>query len=108
MTAKIYFTRRRKFGYYQKGVYPPEFNFTFKTRIRKRDKYRCAICKEKKRLDIHHIDYTKYTVPANCISLCRDCHNMLHDRGLAFYKKLEWKSKLHKLAVERELELQCT
>jgi hypothetical protein len=96
-------TRRRKYGYYQKGVYPPEFNDTFKKRIRKRDKYLCAVCAKKRRLDVHHIDYTKRTVPENCISLCRDCHKLIHTCSYAV--KQIWRMKLSVIAGERERDL---
>ena len=59
--------------------YPPEFNDEFKKAIKVRDKQRCQACKKRKeKLDIHHIDYTKRTVPENCIALCRTCHEKVH------------------------------
>lgn len=59
--------------------YPPEFNDEFKALVKERDKHRCGACKrKKKKLDVHHIDYTKRTVPENCISLCRPCHIQVH------------------------------
>lgn len=70
---------------YSKGVYPPEFSDEFKKRVRDRDGNRCSIhtCGKTRRqlgqeLDVHHIDYTKYTVEGNCISLCRECHKQVH------------------------------
>lgn len=54
--------------------YPPEFNALFKRAIRRRDNYRCAICRLSAR-SIHHINYVKDdTNPENCITLCRRCH----------------------------------
>lgn len=54
--------------------YPPEFNKAFKKQIRKRDKYRCAICRFPGN-HVHHIDYCKKnTEPNNCITLCASCH----------------------------------
>lgn len=80
--------------------YPPEFNEEFKEMIRKRDKNICAGCRRKmEKLDIHHIDYTKYTVPENCISLCRECHTYLH--SLSWTRKNEAKRQLHEIARER-------
>lgn len=59
--------------------YPAEFNDEFKAAIKERDDHRCGACKHKKeKLDIHHIDYTKRTVPENCIALCRTCHERVH------------------------------
>ncbi len=57
-----------------------EFNEILKKIIRKRDKYICKLCgktqqQNRKKLDIHHIDYNKKNNnPNNLISLCRSCH----------------------------------
>jgi hypothetical protein len=90
--------RRKKFSY---AGYPPEFDENFKREIRKRDGLCCAICHTKARLDVHHIDYRKYhTTRFNCISLCRDCHQMIHRS--AWVVRQEWKYKLWKITAERE------
>lgn len=71
--------------------YPPEFNESFKRSIRERDNYTCAMCeRQKDKLDIHHVDYTKHTVPENCISLCRDCHSYLHMREWAYKNHMKF------------------
>ena len=91
--------RKRKKFYY--STYPPEFNEDFKRYVRKRDRFLCSICGERRRLDVHHIDYTKeHTTVLNCISLCRDCHYGVHRSG--FLMRTEWKYKLWRLAAERE------
>ena len=60
--------------------YTPDFNESFKDKIRKRDNNKCIICDKseeelKRKLDIHHIDYNKLnSFPQNCISLCNSCH----------------------------------
>lgn len=83
--------------------YPPEFCDTFKSYIRKRDGLVCSICSQNKRLDVHHIDYVKmHTTRENCISLCRECHDMVH--GSTWSQKHEWKMKLWRLAAKRERE----
>jgi len=64
---------------------PYDIRFTnkFKRKIRKRDNQICMMCgihREKllRALDVHHINYNKkMTIPQNCISLCRKCHNGL-------------------------------
>lgn len=90
--------RRKKF--FMVG-YPPEFNASFKRYIRRRDGLRCAICQHKARLDVHHIDYRKQnTTKYNCVSLCRKCHQKIHDS--AWIVKMDWKIKLSKLVWERE------
>jgi hypothetical protein len=54
--------------------YGEEFNEELKTKIRKRDKFRCAICK-KNGYDVHHIDYDKKNnIEKNLITLCRSDH----------------------------------
>ena len=80
--------------------YPPEFDDEFKRAIRKRDGYKCALCNQFKRLDVHHIDYTKRTVKTNCIGLCRECHFALHRSN--WLNKVLVKNQLHQLAVQRE------
>lgn len=87
---------------YDKGVYPPEFNDEFKAYIRKRDDYECALCPTGgDTLDVHHINYTKYTVKVNCISLCRECHEIVHsDRSLWF--RHMFSSHLYAIVLQRE------
>lgn len=95
---RVNLDRRKKYLYLG---YPPEFNDKFRREIRQRDKLRCAICQKKKRLDVHHIDYKKqHTTRFNCISLCRDCHTMIHRSSWAY--KQEWKYKLWRITAERE------
>lgn len=89
------------FSFLRKGVYPPEFNDTFKEYIRLRDNYTCALCFAKSySLDVHHINYTKYTVKVNCISLCRNCHNMVHARSKE--ERYRVAMELYVLTKERE------
>lgn len=98
--AKRY-RQKSKAGYGYKLDYPPEFNDEFKKYIRKRDKYLCAICSIRARLDVHHIDYNRYhTVKSNCISLCRSCHTIIHQSSPR--RKLGFRQQLGLLAVQRE------
>jgi hypothetical protein len=54
--------------------YPRAFSAKLKTRIRKRDKYRCAVCKLKG-MNVHHIDYDKHNNEQdNLVVLCGSCH----------------------------------
>jgi 5-methylcytosine-specific restriction endonuclease McrA len=95
------YRKKSSTGYGFKIHYPPEFNEEFKKAVRTRDGYTCAICNQRNRLDVHHIDYNRYnTIRLNCISLCRDCHKMIHLSG--WTRKHEWKMKLWQLASERE------
>lgn len=88
-------------GYGLKLHYPPEFSEEFKRYIRKRDQYLCAICHRRLRLDVHHIDYNRYnTTKLNCISLCRNCHKMIHQSG--WQRKYEFMAALSRLVVQRE------
>src|SRR5688500_12753233 len=85
--------------------YPPEFNDEFKKYIRTRDGYVCSNpkCGKRIRLDVHHIDYNRYnTTKANCISLCRDCHKIIH--ASAWAAKQDWKHRLWEIAAKRERE----
>lgn len=100
--------RRRNSGsLYDKGVYPSDFTEEFKSYIRKRDKHRCAVCGKKRKpreqqLDVHHINFRKNTEKTNCISLCRDCHTILHK--LPHYRGL-WMYWLGLIACYREKKL---
>lgn len=58
-----------------------------RTRVLRRDGYRCQICKRYGRMtpaiEVHHIkhadEYPELAMdPANMISLCRACHNAQH------------------------------
>lgn len=61
--------------------YTLDWTETLRRSIRERDGFRCRICNKtqqqnKRRLDIHHIDYNKKNCnPENLITLCRSCHN---------------------------------
>jgi len=72
--------------------YPPEFNELLKARIRKRDKYLCALCGIKENRthhSVHHIDYNKKNnAHGNLIALCVKCHGKTH------YRRKFWTSVL--------------
>lgn len=92
---------KSKTGYGFKLYYPPEFNEEFKRYVRQRDGYLCSICHARVRLDVHHIDYNRFhTVTANCISLCRTCHELVHRSSSK--RKLAYKKQLGMLARQRE------
>ena len=56
------------------------WNNTYKEQVRFRDGYKCRLCKKpeienRRKLDIHHIDYDKKNIDIeNLISLCHSCH----------------------------------
>ncbi len=51
------------------------------------DKHRCYLCGKKKHLNVHHISYKNLgheNVSRDLVTLCRECHKMLHNvRGAA-------------------------
>lgn len=107
MSISFSFKRQAKAtgSLYDKGVYPPAFSEEFKESIRERDGRCCAICgvTEQKlghHLDVHHINYTKYTVRVNCISLCRECHTTVHNNHHG--QQYRYKEGLYRIACERE------
>ncbi len=61
--------------------YTIKWTKTFREKIRYRDNYKCQVCekleiKGKRKLSVHHIDYTKNNLdPNNLITLCDSCHN---------------------------------
>lgn len=64
--------------------YGPEFTKKFKALIRERDGNRCQGCGKPRSngnrgLHVHHIDWTKTNNdPANLITLCAQCHRIVH------------------------------
>lgn len=63
--------------------YGPDFNHKLKVKIKKRDNFMCAICRETpgwSKLHVHHIDYDKTNnSEKNLITLCIYCHNKHHN-----------------------------
>lgn len=62
---------------------------TFRKSILRRDKYQCQECRRYGRLreaqHVHHVNPVEHYpemayTPWNCISLCQQCHNAMHDR----------------------------
>jgi hypothetical protein len=93
--------------------YDLNFNKQFKSRIKERDIYSCAICNSQKKLCIHHIDYDKSnTAEENCITLCSSCHAKTNkDRecwevffNLLFETQYGW--KILKTKGEKDLSIQ--
>lgn len=70
--------------------------------IRKRDNFICLLCglhqeKNKKSLDVHHIDYNDLNhLPQNLISLCHTCH-----AGTNKSKREFWKQHFQSLLKEK-------
>jgi hypothetical protein len=63
------------------NLYPEEWNYKLKNRIRERDNYTCQECGLKQensnyKLPVHHIDYNKDNCNTeNLITLCIPCHS---------------------------------
>lgn len=83
---------------YQKG---PNYGYAnTKAMVRARDKYTCAVCKGKHkdgRLDVHHIIFRSNggsDVPENLITLCRTCHEKLHNEEIVYKGKGKKKDTL--------------
>jgi 5-methylcytosine-specific restriction endonuclease McrA len=64
-------------------AYTIDWTETLKRSIRERDRYTCQICRKPQGdivLDVHHIDCNKKNNnPDNLITLCRSCHQKLHN-----------------------------
>lgn len=74
---------------YQKG-----FNYGFSARreaVLHRDNYTCQVCgKKHTRLEVHHIVYRSQggtDDEDNLITLCKDCHNNIHDGKIVLTRK---------------------
>lgn len=99
----------RRGSIYDKGIYPDDFDDEFKDSIRERDQHQCAICGYRRQpkdiqLDVHHINFRKDTKRRNCISLCRDCHKLVHKYHIWRWRDF-WQERLDWLAGYREKEL---
>lgn len=80
------------------SLYPSTFNDVFKTRIRERDNYTCAICRLPGR-QVHHVNYCKDdTNYQNCITLCSHCHPVTNGN------RTYWELKLTELMVKRDIQ----
>lgn len=52
--------------------------------IFRRDGWRCQFCGARSNLQVHHQQFRSQAGPdieSNLITLCADCHSMIHDRG---------------------------
>jgi transcription elongation factor Elf1 len=80
--------------------YPAEFNHRFRELIRMRDQFTCAICGQQTGgATVHHINYVKADVdPANCITLCFECHSRTN------FDREHWQRLLAPIAVAREVQ----
>jgi hypothetical protein len=65
-----------------KEKYPPEFSKSLREKIRRRDGYKCRICRAGAKGvagRVHHIDANKNNNnPPNLILLCKACHGEIH------------------------------
>lgn len=98
-----------KSGQWQGGLsfepYTPDFNKTFKVAIKQRDGFLCLKCgmREedsevlfKRKLLIHHIDYTKEnTIKENCCVLCLRCNTEVNSN------RISWKKFFQSMLSER-------
>lgn len=64
---------------------------TWRNAVRKRDGYKCVLCKTKKKLQVHHIrGWTAFPslrfVVDNGITICRVCHNKVNGNEHLYQK----------------------
>lgn len=66
---------------YDKYIQSPEWKRR-RVDILRRDKYRCRVCREGDRLDVHHLNYDRLGKERNSdlASLCRQCHDAVHGK----------------------------
>ena len=94
---KLYNEKYRKWGY-QKGI-----NYGFantKAYVLSRDNYTCQHCKGKtkdSKLEVHHIIFRSQNgsdEESNLITLCKTCHDKLHEGKIELKKKGKIKTQL--------------
>ncbi len=90
-------------------VYNKNWGVGLREQIWERDLYKCRNCgktqrKNKEKLTVHHIDYTKSnSVPANLISLCWDCHTKCHTKTES--RREEWIAVFKKLLPDEQTQV---
>lgn len=76
--------------------YGLEFNLKLKQQIKQRDGFECVICRTKRDLCIHHIDYDKTNnIGVNLVTVCRSCHSRTN------YHRDEWEALLNVTVATR-------
>jgi 5-methylcytosine-specific restriction endonuclease McrA len=69
--------------------------------IKLRDEHTCNLCKNVKfNIEIHHVSKdTSDNSPSNLLSICDECHQLLHDKKMKFNF-----TELMKLKHDRKIE----
>ena len=96
---------------YREYLMSEEWRILRAKKLKKNNKYRCAICKSSEDLNIHHLFYRRNlsdTKLTDLRILCRRCHKLIHK--LEKNGKIKYKNKNHhsrfgiiKGAVKKEL-----
>lgn len=93
---------------YQRGI-----NYGFantKAYVLNRDSYSCQNCKSKsKRLEVHHIQFRSENGSnnqENLITLCKECHDSIHDGSLKLKLKGKKKSQLKHATQMNSIRIQ--
>ena len=93
---------------YQRGI-----NYGFantKAYVLNRDNYSCQNCKSKsKRLEVHHIQFRSENGSddqENLITLCKECHDLIHDSSLKLNLKGKKKSQLKHATQMNSIRIQ--
>ena len=63
----------------------PPTSAALRDKVLARDGHRCVVCGRQRNLSAHHVHWRRYggrTVASNLVTLCEDCHSMVHDRLL--------------------------
>ena len=78
-------------NFFDQSIQDYFFEDNRETKIRKRDKFKCAICGQTG-YDVHHIDYDKFNnLNENLITLCRSDHvktNFNREGWIQFFKTI--------------------
>lgn len=73
----------------KKYMRSPEWDI-IRTAVKNRDNNQCVVCSSNKRLEAHHITYKRLGNEklSDLITLCRNCHQAIHDRiGYGYNKE---------------------
>lgn len=90
----------------KKKPYPPEWTKRLRDAIRSSQDYRCAICGQQNRRDlhVHHIDWDKMNCAQNnLVGVCYRCHGMVHRSKTAE----GYKEQLRRYVERRDAKLEA-
>src|SRR5262245_18433745 len=57
--------------------------FALRAAVLRRDGYRCCYC-SRYATQVHHLSYRRWDDPALLVSVCKTCHELIHNRTIGY------------------------